>query len=137
ISNDTKYLDAAKRFSHKALLEPLSKHVDNLDNKHANTQVPKAVGFQRIAELSHDKQYADEGSFFWETVATNRSLAFGGNSRREHFPAISACEDFVNEAEGPETCNTYNMLKLTENLFRMKPSAHYVDFYERALYNHI
>lgn len=137
ISNDKRYLDAAKRFSHKALLEPLSKRVDNLDNKHANTQVPKAVGFQRIAELSPEKQYADAGSFFWETVTTNRSLAFGGNSRREHFPAVAACDDFVNEAEGPETCNTYNMLKLTENLFRMKPSAHYVDYYERALYNHI
>ncbi len=51
ISGDVKYLDAAKRFSHRALLDPLSRGVDNLDNKHANTQVPKAVGFQRIGEL--------------------------------------------------------------------------------------
>lgn len=137
ITRDEKYLLAAKRFSHKALLEPLSSGVDNLDNKHANTQVPKAVGFERIAELTKDQQYENAGRFFWETVTTNRSLAFGGNSRREFFPAVSACGDFVNEVEGPETCNSYNMLKLTENLFRMNPSARYVDYYERTLYNHI
>ncbi len=87
ISGDAKYLMAAKRFFflHKAFLDPLSSGVDNLDNKHANTQVPKAVGFQRIAELSGDKKYSDAGSFFWQTVTRGRSLAFGGNSRREFF----------------------------------------------------
>jgi hypothetical protein len=110
---------------------------DNLDNLHANTQVPKAVGFQRIAELSGDEKYTKAGQFFWETVTQNRSLAFGGNSRREHFPAASACTDYVVDVEGPESCNTHNMLKLTEGLFRMNPQAQYADYYERALYNHI
>jgi DUF1680 family protein len=137
ITKDEKYLKAAKRFSHKMLLNPMSASTDNLDNKHANTQVPKAVGFQRIAELSNDEIYGRAGSFFWETVTGGRSLAFGGNSRREFFPSTGACSDFVNDVEGPETCNTYNMLKLTEHLFRTKPSARYVDFYERALFNHI
>ncbi len=137
ITGDRKYLIAANRFSHHALLDPLSSRVDNLDNKHANTQVPKAVGFQRVAELSNEKQYDIAGRFFWETVTTNRSLAFGGNSRREFFPAVSACTDFVNDVEGPETCNSYNMLKLTEHLFRMEPSARYMDYYERTLFNHI
>jgi DUF1680 family protein len=137
ISEDAKYLIAAKRFSHKAILDPLSSGIDNLDNKHANTQVPKAIGFQRIAELTQDKQYADAGRFFWETVTRNRSLAFGGHSRREFFPAVASCQDFVNDVEGPETCNSYNMLKLTEDLFRVHPSAEYADYYERTLYNHI
>jgi DUF1680 family protein len=137
ITRNEKYLVAAKKFSHKALLEPLSKDVDNLDNKHANTQVPKAVGFQRIAELTDEQQYNNAGRFFWETVTTTRSLAFGGNSRREFFPSVSACRDFVHDVEGPETCNSYNMLKLTENLFRMNPSARYIDYYERTLFNHI
>jgi uncharacterized protein len=137
ISGDQKYLTAAKRFSHKAFLNPLSSGIDNLDNKHANTQVPKAVGFQRIAELSQEKKYSDAGRFFWETVTKNRSLAFGGNSRREFFPGIAASGDFVNDVEGPETCNSYNMLKLTEDLFRVHPSAQYVDYYERTAYNHI
>lgn len=137
MTGDEKYLTAAKRFSHKDLLNAMAAGNDNLDNKHANTQVPKAVGFQRIAELSGDGTYVNAASFFWETVTGNRSLAFGGNSRREHFPSASACTDYVNEVQGPETCNSYNMLKLTENLFRVSPLAKYADFYERTLYNHI
>jgi DUF1680 family protein len=132
-----KYLVAAKRFSHRMLLDAMAAGIDNLDNKHANTQVPKAVGFQRIAELSKDKKYIDAGSFFWETVTGKRSLAFGGNSRREFFPSVASCTDFVNDVEGPETCNSYNMLKLTEDLFRVNPKAKYADYYERTMYNHI
>ena len=137
ITGDEKYLVAAKRFSHKMLLDPMSEGKDNLDNKHANTQVPKAIGFERIGELSGDVKFANAGAFFWRTVTSNRSLAFGGNSRREFFPSASACTDFVNDVEGPESCNSYNMLKLTEDLFRTNPSARYVDYYERTLYNHI
>jgi DUF1680 family protein len=137
ITGDEKYLKAAKRFSHNMLLDAMAAKNDNLDNKHANTQVPKVVGFQRIAELSHDKNYSEAGSFFWETVTGNRTLAFGGNSRREFFPSVASCEDFVNDVEGPESCNTYNMLKLTEDLFRVNSLAKYIDFYERAMFNHI
>jgi DUF1680 family protein len=137
ITGEDKYLIAAKRFSHRMLLDPMSKGIDNLDNKHANTQIPKAVGFERIGELSHDEKYEDAGSFFWQTVTGNRTLAFGGNSRREFFPAAIACTDFINDVEGPESCNSYNMLKLTEDLFRTKPLAKYIDYYERTIYNHI
>ena len=137
MTGDKKYLITAKRFSHIMLLDPMSKGIDNLDNKHANTQVPKAIGFERIGELSGDALYQRAGSFFWQTVTTNRSLAFGGNSRREFFPSVAACTDFINHVEGPETCNTYNMLKLTEDLFRTNPLAKYIDYYEKALYNHI
>ena len=137
ITGDPKYLALAKRFSHRQLLDPMSEGRDTLDNKHANTQVPKVVGFQRIAEIDGDPQYARAAKFFWETVVHNRSLAFGGNSRREHFPSADACTEFVEEREGPESCNTYNMLKLTKGLHRMNPLAAYADYYERALYNHI
>ena len=99
--------------------------------------MPKAIGFERIAELTHGKNYAEAGRFFWETVTGKRTLALGGNSRKEFFPAASSCIDFINDVEGPESCNTYNMLKLTEDLFRVDPSARYTDYYERALYNHI
>ncbi len=137
ITGDEKYLTAAKRYSHKMFLDPLSQGIDNLDNKHANTQIPKFIGFERIAELGQDEKYDKAGSFFWETVTTNRSLAFGGNSRREHFPAVTSCIDFINVNDGPESCNSYNMLKLTEDLFRVNPLAKYADYYERTLYNHI
>lgn len=132
-----KYLTAAKRFSHKILLNSMAANTDNLDNMHANTQVAKAVGFQRIAEVSKDATYTKAAQFFWQTVTTNRSLASGGFSRKEYFPQASACNDYVNDVEGPETCNTYNMLKLTEDLFRSSPQARYADYYERALFDHI
>ncbi|WP_207533959.1 glycoside hydrolase family 127 protein [Desertivirga arenae] len=137
MTGEEKYLRAAKRFSHKMLLDAMAASTDNLDNKHANTQVPKAIGFERIGEIAKDETYKKAGSFFWETVTTNRSIALGGNSRREFFPSRGANIDFVNDVEGPESCNTYNMLKLTEDLFRVDPQARYADYYEKALYNHI
>lgn len=137
ITGDEKYLTAAKRYSHRAFLDPLAEGIDNLDNKHANTQIPKFVGFQRIAELDNDDKYDKAACFFWETVTANRSLAFGGNSRREHFPSVASCIDFVHVNDGPESCNSYNMLKLTENMCRPHPAARYLDYYERTLFNHI
>lgn len=137
MTGDKKYLTAAKRYSHKKILNPLSEGIDNLDNMHANTQIPKIVGFERIAEVSDDKKYGNAGSFFWDTVIANRTLAFGGNSRKEHFPSKVASIDYVSEVDGPETCNSYNMLKLTEDLFRVSPEVKYADYYERTLFNHI
>jgi hypothetical protein len=137
MTGDKKYLDCARRFSHHWLLDSMAKSVDNLDNKHANTQVPKVVGYQRIAEVSGDTIYDHAARYFWETVVNNRSLAIGGNSRREHFASAADCISYVDDREGPETCNTYNMLKITEGLFREGHEAKYADFYERALYNHI
>ena len=137
ITGDEKYLIAAKRYSHNMFLDPLSQGIDNLDNKHANTQIPKFIGFARIAELSGDKKYENAGRFSWETITANRSLAFGGDSRREHFPGETSCIDFINVNDGPESCNSYNMLKLTEDLFRVYPQAKYADYYERTMYNHI
>jgi len=137
ITKDKKYLDVAKRFSHRRLLTPMSQRVDNLDNMHANTQVPKVVGFERISELSGDEGYHHAADFFWDIVTGQRSLAFGGNSRREHFPSKEACMDFINDIDGPETCNTNNMLKLTEDMHRRNPEARYADYYELATFNHI
>lgn len=137
ITKEKKYLDVAKRFSHRRLLIPMSQRQDNLDNMHANTQVPKVVGFERISELSGDESYHNAADFFWDIVTGERSLAFGGNSRREHFPSKEACMDFINDIDGPETCNTNNMLKLTEDMHRRNPEARYADYYELATFNHI
>ncbi len=137
MTGDRKYLDAARRFSHHWLLDSMAAGVDNLDNKHANTQVPKVVGYQRIAELADDPVYYDAARFFWNTVVNDRSLSLGGNSRREHFAPAADCRSYVTDREGPESCNTNNMLKLTEGLFRMEPKAEYADFFERAMMNHI
>ncbi len=137
MTGDRKYLTVAKRFSHRRLLTPLSQRQDCLDNMHANTQVPKVIGFDRIAELSGEEYFHDASTFFWDIVTGERSLAFGGNSRREHFPSKEACRDFVRDIDGPETCNTNNMLKLTEDLHRRNPNAAYADYFELATFNHI
>ena len=137
MTGDKKYLMVAKRFSHRRLLTPLSQRQDCLDNMHANTQVPKVIGFDRIAELSGEEYFHDASTFFWDIVTGERSLAFGGDSRREHFPSKEACKDFVRDIDGPETCNTNNMLKLTEDLHRRNPNAAYADYFELATFNHI
>lgn len=137
ITGQQKYLDVARRFSHRRLLNPLMQRRDILDNMHANTQVPKVIGFERIAELAGDEAYHTAGAYFWDIVTGERSLAFGGNSRREHFPSKEACQDFVQDIDGPESCNTNNMMKLTEDLHRRNPEARFADYYEVAMFNHI
>jgi len=137
ITGEAKYLHLAERFSHRAILDPLLLHQDKLTGLHANTQIPKVIGFARIAELGGDASWGDAAQFFWNTVVDHRSVAFGGNSEREHFNDPADFSSVLESREGPETCNTYNMLRLTEALFRHEPAARYSDYYERALYNHI
>lgn len=137
LTGDKKYLKAAYSFSHQAILEPLEKGEDKLNNLHANTQIPKIIGFKRIADVSGDTSYNAAAEFFWKTVVNNRSVAIGGNSVREHFNPANDFSSMITTEQGPETCNTYNMLKLTEALFLSDPNVNYMDYYERALYNHI
>jgi len=134
ITGDTKYLTLAQRFSHRAILDPLAKGEDRLQGLHANTQVPKIIGYERVATLGGGDRYHAAADFFWHTVTQNRSVAFGGNSVSEHFRSF---KEMLDHREGPETCNTYNMLRLTRDLFLDHPAAEYADYYERALYNHI
>lgn len=137
ITGDQKYLRLARRFCHAAVLDPLKRHEDQLTGKHANTQIPKVIGLERIAALTADAE-ADSGArFFWENVTGKRSVAFGGNSVSEHFNNPESFAGMIESREGPETCNTYNMLRLTEQLFASRPGAAYADYYERALYNHL
>lgn len=134
LTGEKKYLDLAERFFHKAVLDPLAQRRDALTGLHANTQIPKIVGVARLHELTGKDHYKTIASFFWDTVVEKRSYVFGGNSISEHFPQLGA------EPLGPntaETCNTYNMLRLTRHLFAWKPESRYGDYYERALYNQI
>ncbi len=137
ITGNKKYLELAKRFNHRSVFEPLENRQDKLTGIHANTQIPKIVGMERIAALTHDEKLHTGAEFFWETVTQNRTVAFGGNSVSEHFNNPADFSGMIAHREGPESCNTYNMLKLTEELFKAEPRAAYADYYERALYNHI
>ncbi|HEX8601174.1 MAG TPA: glycoside hydrolase family 127 protein [Pseudoduganella sp.] len=137
ITGERKYLDLARRFSHRAVLDPLEQGRDQLTGLHANTQIPKVIGFERVGTMTNDPKMREAARFFWQTVVDNRSVAIGGNSVREHFHDSKDFGSMIDDVEGPETCNTYNMLKLTELLFAAKPQSRYGDYYERALYNHI
>lgn len=137
MTGDEAYLDLARRFSDNAILGPLLEERDELTGKHANTQIPKVVGYQRIAELTDDEDLRRAARYFWSNVVRQRTVAFGGNSVREHFNPVDDFSEMIESVQGPETCNTYNMLRLTTRLFIDEPDSQYIDFYERALYNHI
>ena len=137
ITGEEKYLRLAKQFSHEQILDPLLQHQDELNGLHANTQIPKVVGYQRVAEVSGDPEWSEAADYFWRTVVYERSVAIGGNSVREHFHPTDDFSSMVSDREGPETCNTYNMLKLSRLLYDDAAELEYIDYYERALYNHI
>ena len=137
VRKNPRYLEVAKRFDHHVVMDPASQRRDTLAGLHANTQIPKFIGAARQFELTGDPYYRDAALFFWQQVALHRSYVTGGNSVSEHFrtpPDVLASEltDLTQE-----TCNTYNMLKLTSHLFGWYAEPQYADFYERAFLNHI
>ena len=137
ISGDERFMQLAKRFSHKKVLDPLLRGEDRLTGMHANTQIPKVIGYKRIADIEGNDQWDRAAQFFWKTVVDNRSITIGGNSVREHFHPADDFSSMLTSEQGPETCNTYNMLRLTKMLYETSADTHYMDYYERALYNHI
>ncbi|MDQ8203501.1 beta-L-arabinofuranosidase domain-containing protein [Pelagicoccus sp. SDUM812003] len=136
LTGDPEHLRLAKAFDHQVRFDPLAAGRDELNGLHANTQIPKILGAAREYVLTGEQRYADIAAFFWDRVTQKRSFAFGGNSHREHFYPIDEFGDHTGP-ESAETCNTHNMLKLTRELFAQEPDAAHMDFYERALFNHI
>jgi DUF1680 family protein len=137
MTGDSRYLELAQQFSHRLVLDPLLKQEDRLDGLHANTQIPKAIGYKRVSQLTGDDDWADGAALFWRNVVYERSVAIGGNSVREHFHPVDDFSEMISDVEGPETCNTYNMLKLSKLLYGDSGDLEYIEYYERALYNHI
>ncbi|HJV99614.1 MAG TPA: beta-L-arabinofuranosidase domain-containing protein [Arthrobacter sp.] len=130
-------LREAHRFAHRAILEPLAGGRDELDGLHANTQIPKVVGYARLAATTGDAASTKAADFFWDTVLMRRTVSIGGNSVREHFHPSGDFASMVQDEQGPETCNTYNMLKLAKLRFERTGDPAAIDFYERATYNHV
>ncbi len=135
-TGNEKYLQLSRRFHHKAVLEPLAREEDRLQGLHANTQIPKLIGLARRYELTLDPNDKTAAEFFWQRVVHHHSYVNGGNSDGEHFGPPDKLSSRLSQNTS-ETCNTYNMLKLTRHLFEWHVSADYADYYERALYNHI
>lgn len=136
VTGNPDHLRIARRFDHRRVFDPLARGEDALNGLHANTQIPKAIGAAREYELTGEQRYHDIASFFWERVAEHRSYVIGGHSDDESFFPPEQFSKHLG-ATTTETCNTYNMLKLSRHLFAWDPSARTMDFYERGLYNHI
>lgn len=136
ITKKPQYLELAKKFYDSRVLDPLAAGKDDLPGIHSNTQIPKIIGLARLYELTNDPKDEKTSKFFWETVVKHHSYAIGGNSNHEYFGPADQLSDQLS-SNTCETCNTYNMLKLTRHLFEWEPKAEYADFYERAHLNHI
>ncbi|MCR5129863.1 MAG: glycoside hydrolase family 127 protein [Prevotella sp.] len=136
---DQKYLSAAKKFSHKTMLNGMQSLAPTfLDGRHANTQVPKYIGFERIGEQDASAtNYLRAAENFWTDVAQNRTTCIGGNSVSEHFLSKESSNRYIDILDGPESCNSNNMLKLTEMMSDRTHDARYADFYEQTMWNHI
>ena len=136
LTGDKKYLDTSYVFYHKKLQDKLAESVDALQGLHSNTQIPKIIGSARQYELTGNERDHKIAEFSWKTLVHHHSYANGGNSMGEYL----SVPDKLNDRLGTntcETCNTHNMLKLTQYLYEWTSDVQYLDYYERALYNHI
>ena len=136
ITGDKKYLDLSYKFHDRRILDSLSQGLDDLAGKHSNTQIPKVIGCARRYELTADGRDSSIAESFWSIIVHDHSYATGGNSDYEYLGQPGKLNDELTD-NTTETCNTYNMLKLTRHLFAWHPSAALMDYYEKALYNHI
>ena len=135
-TNEERWITAAKRWDHKVVFDPLADGRDELDGLHANTQAQKFIGVVHEYHSTGEQRYLDIAQNAWNYVVNAHSYAIGGNSKAEHFHEPNAIAAYLDE-DTCETCNTYNMLKVTRELWANEPSAHYFDYYEKALLNHL
>jgi DUF1680 family protein len=137
VSNNADHLTVARRFDHAQILDPLAVNSDQLAGFHANTQIPKALGALREYHATGTTRYRDIAVNFWNIVINDHTYVIGGNSNGEYFKAPDRITSELSDTTC-EVCNTYNMLKLTRQLFFTNPvRADYMDYYELALYNNI
>ena len=137
MTGDDRYVRAARRFDEHVLFGDLSAGRDRLTGMHANTQIPKVLGYDAIASLTGDVAHRTAVDTFWESVTGRRSVSIGAHSVAEHFNPVDDFGPMIVSRQGVETCNSYNMSKLAERRFLNTGEARYLDFYERVLENHI
>jgi DUF1680 family protein len=136
VTGDKKYLDLSYKFDDEFIMGQLAREIDPLVGKHSNTNVPKAIGAARRYELTNSPSDHKIATFFWQIMALHQSYVIGGNSNYEYLGEPDKLNDRLSD-NTCETCNSYNMLKLTRHLFAWEPDSKLYDFYERTLYNHI
>jgi DUF1680 family protein len=135
-TGDKRWLDLSYRFEHKAVMDPLKRGEDPLNGLHGNTQVPKLVGSAARYAYAGEKSDVVAAITFWDRVVDHHTFATGGHGKDEYFREPDRLASIA-EGRTAETCNVYNMLKLTRKLFALQPDIRYAEFHERALFNHI
>jgi DUF1680 family protein len=135
-TGDKRWLDLSRRFDHRAVLDPLARRENILNGLHGNTQVPKIQGHLARYAYTGDKADGEAAHFFWDIVVKHHSFATGGHGKDEYFGPPDQLSDRI-DGRTAETCNVYNMIKMTRKLFALHPDIKYAEFHERALFNHI
>lgn len=135
-TGDARWLALARRFEHVDVTTPLKRHHDCLSGLHGNTQVPKLLGSLSLYRHAGRLEDGVAASFFWSRVVDHHSFSTGGHGKDEYFGDPDKMNDRV-DGRTAESCNVYNMLKLTRGLFSLHGDARYADFHERALFNHV
>jgi uncharacterized protein len=136
-TGDGRWLTVAQRFDHAAVFNPLAANQDQLNGLHANTQVPKWIGAAREYKATGTTRYRDIATNAWNITVNAHTYVIGGNSEAEHFRPPNAIAGYL-DTDTCEQCNTFNMLRLTRELWLIDPNrAAYFDYYERALLNHM
>jgi DUF1680 family protein len=135
-SGDRKWLALSGKFEQRSFVDPLAKSEDILGGKHGNTNVPKMIGELARYIYTGNETDGKSAKYFWDQVALHHSFATGGHGRNEYFGPPDQLSDMI-DGRTAETCNVYNMIKMSRTLFSVEPDIRYADFHERALFNHI
>ena len=137
-TGDARWLTAAQRFDHAAVFDPLAANQDQLNGLHANTQVPKWIGAAREYKATGTTRYRDIATNAWNISRQRAHLRHRRQQPGRALPGARTPSPAYLANDTCERCNTYNMLKLTRELWLLDPDrAAYFDFYERALLNHL
>lgn len=136
ISGEACYLECAKMFDNDKLFVPMEEKQDALERLHANQHIPQILGSMEIFKATGEKRYYDIARFFWKAVTESHIYVNGGTGESEMFLAPNLIGRKLTK-DTTESCATYNMLKLTKELYEFEPKASYMDYYERAVWNHM
>ncbi|MCI8783216.1 MAG: hypothetical protein HFG83_15160 [Dorea sp.] len=132
------YLEAARMFDNPVLFDGLIHGRDPLSGIHANQHIPQIIGAMEVFRAAGDYRYYHLAKNFWELTINRYMYSIGGVGRGENFRDADILANHIEGGRNCETCATYNMLKLTGMLYQYAPDhSPYMDYYERALLNHI
>lgn len=130
------YLQTAKLFSNDKLFVPMLTNYDTLNNMHANQHIPQIIGAVDLYEETGDENYLQLAENFWNLVVNHHSFANGGVGETEMFHEADAVSKYLTD-KTDETCASYNMFKLSQQLFEITRNSKYMDYAENVLNNHL